>query len=616
MFLQQLGCILAGCSVATTDQPGIPESVRESWLALLHYRQRNGDWVSEIAQPSFFLASEGRLDPAAEWTADSMAFLLPLEGAADSSHAQCRFPARYALMKSALGWTDATSPTVRCAELTIYSKTLSGKVVSVVFASYYVASPASAFGHVMLSLADSPSVALAGHSASFEANTSGLSTPEYVRRGLLGGLTASYQVAPLHERAGRYEREELRDLWLFPLQLPVDTVDQLVRHLWELRAVSYTYGFFNDNCAQKILALLHAVAPGYQLLPFSRAAVLPSEVVRRLVTRVGMVGQPLRRPSLLEEHERQVSALNPLEREQFRRMVRERLVFSEASVASLSAALSWSELKTPSRAFQRQSEVSEHPDVVWRRKLWHSLAESVDLNGPALPVASPTDSRSLLQSHRPARVTLRGGHRAGEGSVQGVELRWLLHDVDDSDVGYPPSASVSVAKVELTVDAAGGASIDEATVLRVERLGSVTTMRPQVAWRLELGGRRLRVNDESSFNVGLELNIGAGSGVERPYARVQWYALAGLRSGVTAIRAGSHFAPEALLSGGLLMRFGGDVRTHFTIDHVVSLRSRAESGSLVAVVLRRALARDWELETRIRRSASLSEATAGVVAFF
>ena len=616
MLLYQLSCVLAGCSLAAIAQPGIPEEFLDAWLALLHYRESRGQWVSEIDEASFFLDSTGGRNPEAEWAADSAAFLRPAEATRRDADARCRFPARFALMKRAFGWTDAHVPQVECSDLAAYEATLRGKMVSVVFVSYYLGNPASAFGHVMLSFADGPEAALAGYSVSFEARTTGLSTLSYIRQGLFGGLSAAYHVTPLYERAGRYERQELRDLWLFPLQMSEGEVGQLARHLWELKDLTFAYGFFGDNCAKKILAAVHAVAPAYGLLPYSPAAVLPSEVVRRLVTKVGLRGPPLRRPSLLEQYERQVSALSSQERAQLQQTVVTQTVRPGASTAVLSAALTWSEIRTPSRAFRRESEVSDHPDAVWRRHLWLSISASGDTTQTAQTATASTTQLSLLASHRPASITIRSGYRAGVGSVQGVGVRWLLHDVLDPDVGYPPRASVSVGQVEVNVDATGRINVDEVTALRVEQLGPASTLRPGVAWRMELGARRLQMSTASPLHVGLELDVGAGMGVTRPNASVFMYTLAGLRPGVISARNGQIFALEGILTGGLVMQLPGGIRTLATIDQVASLGSSPERGSSIGVVVRKQLARDWEVETRFRHAPAFRELSAGIVAFF
>ncbi len=519
-------------------------------------------------------------------------------------------------MTQAFAWTEADVTRVVCSDFSAYEETLRGKTMSVVFASYYLGNPASAFGHVMLSFADGPHAALGGYSVSFEANTTGLSTLSYMRRGLFGGLNAAYHVTPLHERAGRYERHELRDLWLFPLKMSGAEVSQLARHLWELKDVSYAYGFFNDNCAQKMLAIVHAVAPSYGLLPHARPAVLPSEVVRRLVTKVGMSGSPLRRPSLSESYARQVSALSSKERAQLDQMIATQTVQSDASTAVLSAALTWSEIKAPSRAFRRESEAGDHPDALWRRRVWLSRSTLGDSTEATQAAVVPPAGHSLLRSHRPAGVTIRSGFRAGAGSVHGLGLRWLLHDVLDSDVGYPPRSSVRVGQVDVVVDGKGRFDVDEVTALRVEQLGPSANLRMGVAWRLDVGARRMPAGDGSPLHTGVELDVGVGTGATRSNASVFTYALAGLRPGVLSESNGIVFAPKGVLTGGLVIQLGGGIRTQATIEHAGSLLTISERGSSIGIVVRKKFTQRWDLEARFRNAPGLRELTGGIVAFF
>lgn len=614
---EAIRCVLLLYGMSAQALPGIPDDYREAWLALLHYWGDDGEWLSEVEDPSFFLDVEGPRNPEREWSAARRAFLLPAEEGRSGQHAQCRFPARFALMKEALGWSDGDVRHIDCPEVAAHQRSLSAKSLSVVFASHYLNNPASAFGHTMLYLgSDSErSAMLADYSVSFEADIDGMSPFGYLPRGLFRGLVAGYRLAPLHERVRKYEREEQRDLWLFPLQVSQDEIDQLVRHLWELKDVTFRYGFFGGNCAQKILAVVHAVAPEYEVLPHRSPAVLPWEVARRLVEQIGLAGEPMRRPSQWSQYSRQVAELSPQEKEQLEEMVASRTVVEGASPATLSAALLWSEIETPYRAFRRAAETEDHGDFVWKRALWTSRIASDDASEDGLTRSVQESGPSLLQAHRPSRITLRGGYRSGSGSLLSVGARWLLHGAVDPHVGYPPVSSIEVAHVDFGVSAAGEFFVDEATVIRIERLAPASALQSALAWKIDIGARRLAHDGESPLHIGMELGIGVGAALLRPGYSVALYSMVGARPGAALASGGTSFLPAGIWSGGLLLRLPADFRARVSGEYSLSLSSLEGGAAALNAVARKGLTRDWDLELAATLGPERSGATLGLVSF-
>lgn len=612
-----ISCALLVCSVSAQAPPGIPDDSREAWLALLHYWSDDGEWLSEVEDPSFFLDVEGPRNPDREWGADRRAFLASADEGRSGQHGQCRFPARFALMKEALGWSDGDVRHVHCPEFETHQRNLSAKSLSVVFVSHYLDSPASAFGHTMLYLgSDSErSAVLADYSVSFEADTEGMTPGEYLPRGLFGRLVAGFRLAPLHERVRKYVREEQRDLWLFPLQVSQDEIDQLVRHLWELKGVTFRYGFFGGNCAQKILAVVHAVAPEYEVLPYRSLAVLPSEVGRRLVEQIGLAGEPMHLPSLWSQYSRQVAKLSPQEKEQLEEMLASRTVVEGASPATVSAALLWSEIETPYRAFRRAAETEDHSDLVWRRALWTSRVASNDTSETQLTRSVQRSGPSLLQAHRPSRVTLRGGYRNGSGSVLGAGARWLLHGALDPHVGYPPVSSIEVARIDFDVSASGELLVDQVTVVRIERLAPASGFQSALAWKIDVGARRLAFNGESPLHIGAEVGIGAGAALLRPGYSVALYSMVGVRPGAALASGGTSFLPAGIWSGGLLLRLPADFRARVSGEYSLSLSSLEGGAAALNAVVRKGLTRDWDLELAATRGPERSGVTLGLVSF-
>ena len=611
-----ISCGLLLCGLSGQPQLGIPDEAREAWLALLHYDVTSNGWLSQVSDPSFFLDPRGKHDPEAEWNSDRLAFLAPAGERPVGEHGQCRFPARFALMKQALAWSSADVRQVECVELETHRRSVDAESLSVVFASYFLANPASAFGHIMLYLGSGSGrkAVLGDYSVSFEANTSGLSPWAYIPRGLTGGLIARYRLAPFHERIRKYEIEEQRDLWVFPLQVSQEEIDQLVLHLWELKDVIFEYGFLGENCAQKILRLVHAVAPRYDVLPHRTLAALPFEVSRHLVERIGLAGEPTRRPSLSTQFNRLVAELSPEETKELEVMVSSRIVPIDASSVTLMAALLWSESRTPDRAFRRAAEEVDHRDLMWWRELWASQVTAVtdaDHSGIARPRAEP--DRSLLSSHRPSRFTVRGGYRRGVGSILNLGARWLLHDAVDPRIGYPPASAIEVGRLEVVASAEGNLLLDEATVLRVEKLASASDLQSPLAWRVDIGARRLPLGEETPLHIGLEVAVGGGATLARDGYSATVYSMGGVRPGVSLARRGTTFSSVGVWSSGLLLLLPGDLRARISGEYILSHRLAGAIG--FDAVLRKGLDSAWDLELTFSESPDRAQVSFGLVSF-
>jgi hypothetical protein len=587
-----------------------------------------------VQTPAFFLAEDGAIDPEREWDAQREAFLHPDSHSTAAQPAQCRFPARFAFMKDQLGWTDLDVPTLPCPEFEAFRSKLDARSLSVVFASHYLANPASAFGHTMLYLGSAATIEsrLADYSVGFEADTKGLSPLGYIPRGLTGGLVAAFRVSPFHERVRKYERQELRDLWMFPLQVNQHEVDQLVRHLWELKDVSYRYGFFGGNCAQKILALVHAVVPRAHLLPYHRAAILPSEVVRRLVMSIGLAGTPVIRPSLLGRYSRQVDALPAADQLLLEQMIASRTVPAEVSPAVLSTAILWSEINLPHRTFRRASETGEHRDLQWKRRLLNaltaqsrsdrSLAASAVTRSSAMPATQSgawqqLSDLSLLEAHAPSRLTVRGGHRAQAGAALGVGMRWLLHEPLDPGAGYPELSSLETLRIEAGVTAKDAGFIDEMTALRVEKFAAASRLQSPIGWKLEIGARRLPGEGGAPLHAGAEAAVGLGAAILRTRSMIAAYVRLGVRPGAIVSSDRATFAPAALASGGLLLRLPAGMRAKVQAEYAVMARalSTLDRGATVAATARKSLTTDLDLELLASWQQAGISASLGLIVF-
>ena len=79
---------------------------------------------------------------------------------------------------------------------------------------------------------------------------------------------------------------------------------------------------------------------------------------------------------------------------------------------------------------------------------------------------------------------------------------------------------------------------------------------------------------------------------------------------------GPIFAPQGLLTGGMVMLVPGGVRMQAEIAQFASLRPSGSHGYSTSIAMRKRIAQGWQIETRLRQAPAVHEITGGIVAFF
>ncbi|MEM7294189.1 MAG: DUF4105 domain-containing protein, partial [Pseudomonadota bacterium] len=230
------------------------------WLKLLHYTQANtGGGESEIVSPEFFLDPAGHSDPELELEATLRAFYKPIPDD-PNQHARCRFPARLHWLQTKLSFAAQAMPYAECPDLLRWARFRHLQSISVISVSGFFGNPASAFGHLLIKLNNSPNQAaenLLDTGVNF-----GAAIPDdenillYIGRGLFGGYRASFSDRKFYAQYNVYADSEARDMWEYELNLTHTQQRFLIFHLWELVGQEYVYYFLRENCGQRMAEVL------------------------------------------------------------------------------------------------------------------------------------------------------------------------------------------------------------------------------------------------------------------------------------------------------------------------------------------------------------------------
>ena len=291
-----------------------------TWHVLLHYKP-NAIWpgvTSEADGPGFFLAAEGQTSPQAELEATLAAFFTERTYPPADMTAQCTFPARHAWLAGALGFDPARLPVQDCPRFEKWRADVAAQSVSLIFSSYYLNNPASAFGHTLLRYnrtAETGGERLLDRALNYAADV----PPDengvvFAWRGIFGGYLGFFSMMPYHLKVKEYNDIESRDLWEYRLQLSPAELDMMLRHTWEMGSTYFDYYFFDENCSYHLLSLLEAARPSLRLTEAYPVWTLPADTVKQLMAVDGLVAQIIFHPSRSSRYVHKATALSEVER--------------------------------------------------------------------------------------------------------------------------------------------------------------------------------------------------------------------------------------------------------------------------------------------------------------
>ena len=547
-----------------------------AWQDLLHYDDRR--WLSGrrsgTRAPEFFLHNDGWRDPAAELQATLAAFMEPADAGADDpewQHPQCAFPARYHWLQQQLDIDTQRLPEPDCALFQEWYEAINPGVIILVFADAYLNNPASMYGHTLLRV-DPPGQEDGSRLLSYVINHAAATTETsgvvFAARGLTGGYPGLFSIMPYYEKVQEYSHLENRDLWEYELGLDQDEVDQLMRHVWELRGIPFPYYFLHQNCSYRLLKLLEVAQPGLELSERFNWWATPTDTVRVALEPEGMHTGTVYRPSSRTRLEHQLAQLSADEGEQVRR-----LATDGPGCLDESAPVERQRLMLES-AYDLKHYRLEAGDSVQRDEMREllvarsRLGPPEDRSGPATPEVRPD------QGHGSHRVGLGGG-RWEDTSHLILHWRPAYHDLLDPPGGYRDWAHISFGNTHLRFDLdEDRLELDRLMLVEVESLAPRDAYFRSWSWHIGTGlEQKLRPEGGYSLMGGVE----GGGGAAWPLNEERnWLLYMGLQGSAwgserldDGVRAGTGPRLELLRTGARWrgrLRAEGSVYTDYSDD--------------------------------------------------
>lgn len=506
---------------------------RREWQTLLHYRPgARGGWVSDVDDPRFFLAPDGKTDPRAELAATLRAFFTADPVGGDPQPAQCAFIARYRWLKSELNFDRQRLPPHDCPGFDRWFREVDAEAVTLVFASAYLNNPASLFGHTFLRLdrrGQTEQTRLLAYAVNYAADDSDSSVMSYALDGLSGRFKGQFHVQPYYQLVRAYSDLESRDIWEYRLNFSAPQRQRLLEHIWELRRLQFEYYFLRENCAWQVLTLLEAADPTLGLSDQFAFWTLPADTLRRLDRR-GRLGEATARPARGTVIERRYRALTADERRWARRLRADPELIDLPAFARIEPrrrALLL-ELAADERQHRRAGNIEKGrkppPDESAHRLL---IARSRLAVSAAPATVEPYATRPET-GHASRRIGLGVGQRDGARFVE-LNARASYHDLLDADAGYTPDAQIELLDAALRLDQPSGRlTLARLTLLDITSLSPVDALIPRPSWRIHAGWNSSPQPDCPECNA-LELSASLGMAAESRWPwRTVWFALPGL----------------------------------------------------------------------------------------
>lgn len=494
------------------------------WLRLGHYEpdaSSSTGWRSAIHSGEFFLDIGGNVDPLLELQATLAAFVAP---PADdpNEHARCRFPARWLWLKARLGAHLAFRTAIKCPAFDAWTRTGNVSSLSIVFATGYLANPASYYGHTLLKFnfrEDQGQTRLMDVSINYGAilgkNDDAFT---YIVKSVFGGYDGGFSHIHFYFYNHNYGDNELRDLWEYKLDLPQDAVDLVVAHAWEVLGKRYTYHFFRLNCGYRMAEILQIV-DGLEIIPKNSPWIIPQAMIEELAA-AKYQGRPLLAdvtylPSRQSRFYEKYLSLSQQEAGLFKDLVEEKQSLQEQTFQSLPTRSKQALLDALLDYYQFVGNPLDKADRETRQRYVNVLSARYRLE------AGSPEVRTLqpVSPHlgRPLGWLQAGwGHNSVTGNVLSIRFRPAYYDVLDAGSGHVQNSALIMGDTQLDIRQ-GRTYINKVDLIGVESVKpGLTGLSGDngAAWKLHIGAEQQRLSCNDCLVARVQGDIGYGR---------QWY---------------------------------------------------------------------------------------------
>jgi Domain of unknown function (DUF4105) len=475
------------------QQQGASKKLYEAsyWLALGHYSvvdEKNKKYESYTDEQAFFLSDSGKYSPKDELNETIKAFFD--QSSMGVSHPQCRFVARLNWLVDELSIDRGQLPTVNCEEYLAWRKAIHAETVTLIFASHFVNSPSSMYGHTLLRI-DPPKSVNPSQWLSYAVNF-GASIGDddnsmfFAWNGLTGGYPGTFSMAPYYKKINQYSSMENRGLWEYQLNLTVDEVNKLVSHLWELKDIRFDYYFSDENCSFRLLELLEIARPNVDLLSGFDYKAIPTDTVR-----VVRDHQMIKRIDYRASHVEKIKYIASFLSDEHKALARDLSLNTALIDSEVYGGASMNEKKRilyVAYNYLRYEQRKIARDKGMARRSRRLLLEINGQGGVDLSAMQrPFDP---IEGHETMSVDISVGDEGGEGYVEG-QWRMSYHDLLDPSPGYPLGLGIEMLGLTARQWEGGRTTLERLDVVEINSFAARDVFFKPYSWRVNGGLERV-----------------------------------------------------------------------------------------------------------------------------
>ncbi len=517
LFLVVLLSLICTATARAQDAPYLTEALESAhrqklhgdpyWNILLHYRPSATGKESLIDDPHFFLAPDGKTNPEAELQATIRAFFESHEDV--NASAVCRFTARFEWIKERLNLDPSLLPIPECRPFMDFMEENKPRAATLIFPMAHLNSPASMFGHTLLTIETADKTKLLAYSVSYSAYADETFGPLFAVKGLFGLYPGYFTVLPYYAKLQQYSDVDHRDIWEYRLNLTEPEIRRMMLHIREMDSIASDYYFFNENCSYLLYFLLEAARPSVKLTDTFHGWLIPLDSIRMIQSQ-GLITGASYRPSRTTKITYLAAGIS-----------------EEGRGTGLSMANGiipedpFSGKDTPDIEKKKTCELAgEYLQYLYTR---HMLSKET-YQERFLPILQ---ARSRLgtsggddlykipepvqpdQGHRSNRFAIGSGMKKGDVFVE-MRLRPAYHHLMDNDKGFVEGAHLVFTDVGVRYYAeANKLSLESLDIIDIFSLSPRDMFFHPVSWKIKTGLTRITAKDGDDHLV-YGLNPGGG----------------------------------------------------------------------------------------------------------
>lgn len=453
-------------------------SKKPQWLALLHINENN---ISEISDSNFYISKQ--FDSKIELEA------LLREKSCENI---CKYPARYKFLSDNLELNISFD---HCEDLRNFLKQSRGENASLVFASSFLGSPTSYFGHTFIKINKNNNIYFSQTLGYVAELPQQLNFFELLTKGIGGGYIGRYVVTPYYAMIENYNVVEQRTLYEYQLDLTKDEIEIMLWHSYEMLNTNIPYKFFTENCAYELFWLLDVARPNAHLREKLKAYVIPYETIET-VKKENMIKDFATKKPLIEKLYVIYSSLSDEEKDFF---------------------ASWKDSETKEHDLnnmqfsqQTKNKLSElingYYDILFK-KFYTNKADFYDVK--KIPFQTTVAERNSAFEPKKAHKFTFGMIEKDGKTGQIIGFRPVLFDRFEEMDSFLDEATLEflntrVSRIE------GNIKLENFDIIKLESLGKRFDFYAPLSWRFYAGANRSYQNDnlESVVELGVGLTKG------------------------------------------------------------------------------------------------------------